>query len=113
MMASQDLDALYSKVNDGSEIFLWCDAKVDKDKAESSKVGAKRVHETVSKRQEKTEQVDEVFEELKQNHSQNYSTPQLRLWARMIGTGIHDMDDPPRVPMITGCIPKRPKKECV
>ncbi len=36
----------------------------------------------------------------------------LILWARMIQCGNHkDYDDPPRVPHITGILPKRPKKE--
>ena len=101
---------LYSNVKSGNEIFLWCDAKADNDKMESTKSGVKRPHETVSRRQEKQEQVDKFFADLKKKHSQNYSTPQLRLWARMISTGIHDdVDDPPRVPMITGCVSKRPK----
>ena len=40
------------------------------------------------------------------------SVPQLRLWARMVVTGIHDdLEEPPQVPMITGITPKRAKKE--
>ena len=38
-------------------------------------------------------------QDLKERHSDNtFSTPQLRLWARMIGSGIHDsLKTPPQV----------------
>jgi len=45
-------------------------------------------------------------------HSGNLSVPQLRLWARMVVTGIHNnLEEPPQVPMITRITPKRAKKE--
>ena len=56
-------------------------------------------------------EVDELFHDLKERHGNKYSGPQLRLWSRMISNGLHeDMDDPPRVPMITGT-PKQKKQE--
>ena len=62
-----------------------------------------------SKRQDKEHEVDTIFHELREKHDgDTYETPQLRLWARMIQCGTHDdYDDPPRVPMITGILPKR------
>ena len=39
-------------------------------------------------------------------------TAQLRLWARMIVANTHDdLDHPPKVPMITGCVQRHPHKE--
>ena len=63
----------------------------------------------------KEDKVDTIFRELREKHDgDTYETPQLRLWARMIQCGTHDdYDDPPRVPMITGILPKRPKKESI
>ena len=38
--------------------------------------------------------------------------PKLRLWARMIANGVHEStEEPPNVPMITGTVPKRAKRE--
>ena len=55
--------------------------------------------------------ISTIFRELREKHGDTYETPQFRLWARMIQCGTHDdYDDPPRVPMITGILPKRPRK---
>ena len=65
-----------------------------------------------TKREEKEQEVDDIFQDLKERHDSDYSGPQLRLWARMISNGLHeDLDNPPRVPMITGTTPKRPKQD--
>ena len=42
-----------------------------------------------SKRQ-KREEVDTVFDQLKEKHGSKYNTPHLRLWARMIANSLHD-----------------------
>ena len=53
-----------------------------------------------------------MFSKLKDKHSGKFSIPQLRLWVRMVASGIHDdMEEPPQVPMITGITPKRAKRE--
>lgn len=63
-------------------------------------------------RQEKEEEVETLFCELRDKHSGKFSVLQLRLWERMVATGIHDdLEEPPQVPMITGITPKRAKKE--
>lgn len=56
--------------------------------------------------------MDEIVKDLKERHPDEYSGPQLRLWARMICNGLHEnLDCAPRVPMITGSGPKRQKQE--
>ena len=62
---------------------------------------------------EKEDEIDDTYKRLKAKHGDTYTDPQLKLWARMIANHLHsDMDDPPKVPMITGPPVKRePKKE--
>ena len=45
--------------------------------------------------------LESIYQELLTEHSDSYSKPQLKLWARMINCGT-----PPRVPLITGNTPK-------
>ena len=56
-----------------------------------------------SKRVKREEEIDSIFERLCDRHSENYSDPQLRLWARMQVNGHHnDLDSLPNVRAITG-----------
>ena len=55
--------------------------------------------------------MDTIFRELKQKHTDKYSIPQLRLWARMISCSTHESyDKPPPVPMFSEPQPKRQKE---
>ena len=98
-------DTMYSKCT-GSEISLWCDVS-----QVGSTGGRKKNSEPGgSKRKEREDAVQDIYEELLEEHVDKYSTPQLRLWARMINCGTHDdYTEPPRVPLITGTAPKRRK----
>ena len=65
-----------------------------------------------TKRQDKEEKVESAFTELCKKHNEKYTTPQLKLWARMIVNGLHEnYDCPPNVPMITDSVPKVQKNE--
>ncbi len=56
--------------------------------------------------------MEDVFQSLKKKHEGEYSGPQLRLWARMVVAKTHDdLDNPPKVPMMTGSIQKQPHRE--
>ena len=64
-----------------------------------------------TRRQEKEDEVETIFQNLHKKHNDEYSVPQLRLWARMVQCGTHDdYDNPPQVPMITGIPPKHPRR---
>lgn len=63
------------------EITLWCEGCLEI--SESSVPAKKR------KYNEKEEEADGIFKELKEKHLENYATTKLRLWARMIGSGIY------------------------
>ena len=46
--------------------------------------------------------------ELKERHGDKYDIPKLRLWARMVTSGLHDStDEPLSVPIFNNVTPKR------
>ena len=52
-----------------------------------------------SKRQKMEDKVDVVFQDLKEKHGSNFSTPQLCMWARMVSNDLHDdFEEPPNIP---------------
>lgn len=58
-----------------------------------------------SKLDDREDELESIFKQLKEKHQDKFSGPQLRLWARIIAAKTHDdLDDPPRVPMITGSV---------
>lgn len=66
----------------------------------------------VSKRAKKEQDIKEAFKVLQDKHSEEYSSPQLCIWARMYGNGLHDdLDDPPNVTAITGQPIKKRRKQ--
>ena len=110
----EDLNTMYKRFLPGSEIFLWCEGREGCEDSPAISTKRKSLSETsVNKRQAREEELDSIFKQLKEKHDDAYSSPQLRLWARMIVSGTHsDLDSPPRVPMIIGApLPKRQKQE--
>ena len=115
LITSDDLETMYQKYPKSGNIMFWCDGRL----AESESAHAqKRKRDTKdgsggsTKRQEREEEVDSTYTELVEKHSGKYDTPKLRLWARMICSGLHDnFDNPPNIPAFSGSTPKRPHKE--
>ena len=108
IVSDDDLYAMYSKYSSGP-ITLWCDGRVVEEN-EGGRMKRKR-EEASSKRQEKENEVDDVDQDLRKRHGEMYSTPQLRLWARMVTANLHeDLDTPPSVPAF-GNAPKRPRHQ--
>ena len=108
LVVAEDLDRMYAKCT-GNEICLWCDASIDKSNPKKRKTDS-----SGSRRQDGEDAVESIYQDLLIEHSDAYSKPQLRLWARMIHCGTHDdYNDPPRVPLITGAAPnsKRQKNQ--
>ena len=100
----KDLDMMYEKCPSG-EITLWCEGSPSEDsvkrKRDDLSVGS-------SKRQKREEEVDSVFEELKQKHGAKYDVPRLRLWARMVASNLHDdLATPPSIPAFM-CTTRKP-----
>ncbi len=68
--------------------------------------------EPQNKRAKREDEIETTFRSLREKHSEKYSDPQLRLWARMHANGLHDnLDSPPNVPAITGEPTKRKRDE--
>ena len=55
----------------------------------------------LSKREAKEEEQHKIFNELKEKHgNKSFSDPQLRLWAKLIQSGMHS--DSANIPLMTG-----------
>ena len=88
---------------------LWCDGRVE-GATEGSRAkrgnGSNSNDRPNSKRAKREEEIESIFEQLHDRHSEKYSDPQLRLWARMHVNGHHtDLDSPPQLltEALTGC----------
>ena len=108
LCSPNDLESMYQKYPYG-EITLWC---YGHNEDEETGRGKRRrddssINGPSSKRQKKEDDADAVFKELKEKHGSKFSTPQLRLWARMVANDIHDdLEEPPRIPAFCST-PKR------
>lgn len=108
LVTEKDLQAMYEKYPLG-EITLWCDRRVSPVTGNARK---KDEPGNTSRRQEKEDEVDKVYKELKEKHGSKYATPLLRLWARMVNTKLHDdLDSPPNIPAFTGTPAKRTRQQ--
>ena len=104
---------MYDSFEPGSKITIWCDGI----RAEStSEPSAKKRKTTTSvstasnSSSETTDNVDQIFKELKSKHSEMENT-KLRLWAKLIEKGRYDdLDNPPQIPLITGSPASTKKK---
>ena len=105
---NEDLIGMYGCfLSNENTITLWCEGKKDESqKAHTEKRKGRCMEdcsEPISKRAKKDEDIDATFQKLHDKHSEDYSDPQLRLWARMCVNAFHDdFDTPPNVPAITG-----------
>ena len=100
-----DLDVMYDSFQPGSKITLWCDGIHTESTSEPS-AKKRRTTSSVSTASnspsETTDNVDQIFKELKCKHSDMENT-KLRLWAKLIEKGRYDdLDNPPQIPLITG-----------
>ena len=82
-------------------IHMWFDGRVEGDHSKNGDSSSDRRPSTKSARRE--DEIESTYESLYKKHSENFSGPQLRLWARMYVNGFHkNLDTPPNVPAITG-----------
>lgn len=110
--SSDDLQTMYKKYSKGGNLTMWCDGRQP---IPSNKTGTKRKNmqdsETTTLREEKESEVESTFERLSEDHGDNYDTPKLRLWSRMIVAGIHnDFENPPNIPAFNGNSAKRTRR---
>ena len=91
----------------GGEVLKWCEGQCKDQKRDSAELGG------LLKRQEKEEELENIFKELKDIHADKHSLPQLRLWSRMVSAGLHiDMETPPDVPAFHSSAKKRISRGC-
>ena len=103
---------MYHKYPSG-EIALWCDGCTNEDSTGCKKRKRDDSSSGHSKRQKREEEVDTVFDQLKEKHGSKYNTPHLRLWARMIANSLHDdFEEPPNIPAFSS-VSKRPRQQSV
>ena len=76
-MTSQDLDVMYTYFDGKRCLNLWCDGK-DQEEDSDEKVAQNKPRRE-SKRSEKEEELEDVFQQLKNKHGSDFSGPQLRL----------------------------------
>lgn len=108
----KDLEAMYKVFSRDNEITIWCEGRGPPDEPKSA--GKKRKAEdssgSSSKRIAREDEIEEIVQKLRERHSDRFSLPQMRLWARMKLNGQHDcLDNPPQIPLFTGrvSVPKR------
>lgn len=101
--SSEDLDRMYDIFKFSPEIPLWCDA----DQGGGSDKSRKRKRDA----ELDEDNVEKIYQELKKKHSNLYTVPQYRLWARMLHCDTHDnYDVPPSIPMFSESQPKKKKE---
>ena len=74
LISSQDLDAYFEGKRN-----LWCDGK-EPDESYEEKTTRKKPRRE-SKRSDREDKLEDVFQQLRKKHSSEYSGPQLRLWG--------------------------------
>ena len=114
LVSGNDLEAMYTYYKGKEQIKLWCDGKQkSSDSGDEERPRKKRKTKTkeIKKVSDQEEELECVFQRLKEKHDNKWSGPQYRLWARAIVSGIHDNEDkPPNSPMFTGSIQKQQKE---
>ena len=98
---------MYNAHFEGDVITIWCDGKGKTEDMSVSRKWKKDADDTdtsLSKREERECQQQKLYDELSKKHSdKKYTDPQLKLWDKLIQSGMHDScDTPPNIPLITG-----------
>jgi hypothetical protein len=105
---NEDLDRMYAYYKAGEEVLLWCDADSGRHSGSEKSRKRKRIDS------DEEDDMDMIYRELKEKHGEQFTVPQLRLWARMLYCDSYDdYNKPPPVPIFSGSLPKRQKKESV
>ena len=88
---------------------MWCDGRSDAKTTKHKKCDSVLTSTT---QKEKEEQVESIYQSLKENHERELDNPRFCLWARMIASGLHeDYEIPSDIPAFSGNVCKKPKKD--
>ena len=127
LVTEDDMQTMYEQYSDAQEIPLWCDGigettesnpnssdacSSQNSSTEPAKKRPRKESTTQgSKRAAIQEEVDEIYEQLRDKHTNRFTPIQLKLWANMLHVGTHkDYDLPPDVPMFGGGKKKTEKR---
>ena len=76
---------MYLRYPEGGNVSLWCDGRsADKQDGAARRKRDLDSQSQCSSRQEKEEETEMTYTELRERHGGKYDAPRLRLWARMI-----------------------------
>ncbi len=90
----------------------WCEGRIVDDHGNSGKRKRNPDDQVWSKHREREDDVEQIYQELKEKHDDKYEVRKLRLWARMICASIHSSkDDPPNIPAFHGCVAKKSRQQ--
>ncbi|XP_064390049.1 uncharacterized protein LOC135337959 [Halichondria panicea] len=102
--SSEDVQEVWSELKTSSKLILWCDGLKDKPQKRELNCESDDELRTTKKRKtkslEKEDRVQEIVDNLKENHGSKFTIMQLRIWAEMIVGNMHtSTDDPPSTSM--------------
>jgi len=97
-------DDMYSSYQCSDTIKLWCDRYEEKSGRHTQKEsGKEKTVDTTKEDDKKHDKFESIVQELVDEHGDNYTEAQLRVWARLIVNGLHSSTStPPNIPIITG-----------
>ena len=103
IQSSEDVQ-VWSELKTSSKLILWCDGLKDKPQKRELNCESDDELRTTKKRKtkslEKEDRVQEIVDNLKENHGSKFTIMQLRIWAEMIVGNMHtSTDDPPSTSM--------------
>lgn len=109
---NKDLEAMYKAFEGRNcDITLWFSHETQLQHGTKRK-NVESHDITPSKRVSREEAVDQITQELRDKHGEQFNSPQLRLWARMKLNGQHtSIEHPPQIPLFTGTMSSKPKRE--
>ena len=84
IVTNKDLDSMYQRTSD-RDFFLWIQTTDDDSDGDGSEPPpSKKKKKGASPHDQKEDEVDEIYEKLKKKHEGgSYTSPQLKLWARI------------------------------
>ena len=100
---SDDLHCMYSSYQCSDTIKLWCDGHEEKSGGHTQKESGRKKTIDTTKEDDKKHKFESIVQELVDEHGDNYTEAQLRVWARLIVNGLYSSTStPPNIPIITG-----------
>ena len=110
LMTDDDLKTMYVKNSNGGQISLWCDG-ISQDSDIPVQQRKKKDLSIIGNSHIEKEDMDSIFEQLLKKHGSAFDKPKLRLWSKMIVSGIHDSySDPPDIPLFHSDGPPKKKQ---